>query len=278
MRRDIRVRTMSLVEIVKEVGNGSEQRLSGRTECAFVLPGSSELQLAQSQNIGDPCAFLAHQVARFPSDLKVHVQRIVLHVAETNAGGSYAALVDLFIALGSKGMSLRQRMLDTAKRLLERGQYQALVRKLDSGLHAADPIPCAPGSMLSKGTRGARILVERLDRHETRDPLDEARSYLEYGQLDEARRLLEEALLSEPSRLELHLELLEIYRATLDLERFDALWKLQDAAQNPAPDAWLETAEFLSMQALCDFSRASSDRSRTEQFATPDAGDPLTIR
>ncbi|MBK1724604.1 type IV pilus assembly protein FimV [Thiocystis violacea] len=244
---------MTLVEAVEDAEDAPGHRLPGRMELAFVLPASSRLRVIAPTHANDPGAFLAHQVARVPKDLRAHVQRVIFHVGGTNASGSYAALVDLFIALGSKGMPLRQRMLDTAKRLLNRGQYQALVGKLDSGLRATDSIPCAPASMLSKGTRGTGTLVERLDRHETphlQDPLDEARSYLEYGQLDEARTLLESALLSEPSRMELHLELLAIYRATLDLESFSAMWKLQDPARNPAADAWLETADNLSTQVI----------------------------
>lgn len=261
---------MNLIKAEETAGDASGHPRSGRTELAFVLPGTSTLRIMRPQDDNDLDAFLAHQVARVPHDLRTHVQRIVFHLAGTNAVGSYGALVDLFIALGPKGIPLRQRMLDATKHLLDRSQYQALVHKLDPGLHAADPLPAARTSMLSKGTRGIRILVERLDRHETpslHDPLDQARSYLEYGQLDEARSLLENALLDEPLRVELHTELLEIYGATLDLESFSRMWKLQDPARNPAADAWRETAELISMRVIA--SHSPEDPSSTQTSGRP---------
>jgi len=242
---------MNVIESIEDSGDTSQARFSRRRELAFVLPGIKNLQLVPTKD-EDPGIFLAHQIARDPEDLRAHVQRIYLHIAAKNAEEIYGALVDLFIVLGAKGSPLRHRMLAVSKKFLDREQYQTLVRKLDTGVHAADTIPPAPASMLTRGTRGTHFLVERLSTHAAGllDPLDEARSYLEYGQLEEARELLEDAVMNEPWRLELHRELLEIYRATLDLDSFSTMWKLVDAANNPAADAWAETAEILSTQVM----------------------------
>lgn len=238
---------MNIIETIEDIGAASQQHFAQQTELAFVLPGIKDLQLVPPKGDNDPGGFLAHQIARAPEDLRAHVQRIYLHIADRNVEEIYGALVDLFIVLGAKGVPLRHRMLGAAKKLLDREQYQALARKLDGGVHAADSIPPAPASMLTKGTRGTHLMVERLSPHTASllEPLDEAHSYLEYGQLEEAREVLEDALLNEPWRPELHQALLEIYRDTLDLGRFHTMRKLVNAAKNPAADLWAEAEEIL---------------------------------
>jgi hypothetical protein len=240
---------MKVIEVMDGAAAAGDQPRSGGRDPAFVIPESAKLPLRRLTGDSDLGAFLAHQVARTPNDLQPHVQRIYLHVTQTNAVEGYGALVDLFIVLGPRGGPLRRRVLKTARPLLEPRQYEALVHKLEGGLHAADAIPSAPASMLSKGIRGAHQLVERVTTRAAgmQDPLDEARSCLEYGQVEQARELLEDALLSEPWRLDLHGDLLEIYRAMRDGERLAAMWTLLDAAQNPAAEAWAETAQRLGV-------------------------------
>lgn len=238
---------MHVIEAIEENGSAVGQRFPRRAELAFVLPKVNKLGLEPSTDDKAPRDYLAHQVAREPKDLRTHVQRIHVNIADASAGDSYGALVDLFIALGARGLLLRYRMLDATKHLLDRGQYQALLRALDNGLHAADAIPIASASMLGRGTRGGRHLVERLDRQAATllDPLDEARSYLEYGQIQEARELLEAALLSEPWRVDLHRDLLEIYQASQDLDSLLVMWSRLDVARDPVSDLWAETTAAL---------------------------------
>jgi hypothetical protein len=243
---------MKVIEIMDGAGAASHRPRSQRLDPASVIPETAKLQLIPLTDDGDPAAFLAHQVARAPNDLQSHVQRIHLHVTEASAVEGYGALVDLFIVLGPRGGPLRRRVLQTARPILDPGQYEALVDKLEGGLHAAAAIPCAAASMLSKGIRGGHLLVERVTTRAAggQDPLEAARSCLEYGQVEQARELLEDALLKEPWRADLHMDLLEIYGATRDGERLAAMWRLLDAAQNPAADAWGETAQRLGVPAL----------------------------
>ena len=239
---------MHVIERIEDAATIQFAWPPGQREMAFVAPDAPLLGSVVDAGDGDPGAFYAHQVARAPADLRCHVRRIHFHVATADAEGGYGALVDLFIALGPKGVALRSRMLDAAKPLLERTRYQTLMRKLDAGLAATDSLSPSPCSRLTKGLRGIHLLVERLDRDAPqfqRDPLAEARACLEYGQVEQARRLLEDTVMAEPWRADLHLELLEIYRATRDLDNFSATWALLDVASGPVADAWSETADYL---------------------------------
>ena len=62
--------------------------------------------------------YLAHRIARFPGDLPSHTQRVLLHLRRRDASALYAALLDLFIALGEKDRPYRAHLLQRAAPLL----------------------------------------------------------------------------------------------------------------------------------------------------------------
>jgi len=193
--------------------------------------------------------FLAHQVARNPTDLRRHVQRISYFLIKRDGPGAYGAIVDLFIALGAKGIALRRKMLRTAIPLLSPDQRRALEEKLESGLSALDRMPLSRESILGKGIRGTTRLVERnVVRVESDvDVLKEARSHLEYGQVDEARQVLEQAVLQDPAREDVHKELLEIYIGYKDDKHFSSMVQALRFTGNPVPSAWERLAEKLGL-------------------------------
>ncbi|MCG6863509.1 MAG: hypothetical protein LJE70_19960 [Chromatiaceae bacterium] len=112
-----------------------------------------------------------------------------------------------------------------------------------------DRVPLSSESILGKGIRGTTRLVERIGTDETSDldPLTEARSRLEYGQVDEARRVLEEAVLQYPMRGDLHRELLEIYVHSRDYTHFSAMLEALRSAGSPVPSAWRRLASALEL-------------------------------
>ncbi len=187
--------------------------------------------------------YLAHRVARVPLDLRAHVQRIVLYARAQDRGGAYAALVDLFLALADKGHALRRRMLGQVIGLLDPAQGRALHQALLSGLEITDALPVAAGSVLSRGVTGITKLVQRQNSgaSQGQDPLDEARSCLEYGQVAEAQRLLEAALRQDPGREALHHELLDIYRHTRELGALRAMRRRLEGLSGALDLAWQET-------------------------------------
>ncbi|HFC53053.1 MAG TPA: hypothetical protein ENJ43_01310, partial [Gammaproteobacteria bacterium] len=192
-------------------------------EPAFHLSGCRSLRI-DTEEWGDRATgYLARSVARTPTNLIAQVQRINSCLAQRDSEGAYGALLDLFIALGEKGLLLRRRMLVQARPLLGEERSRALAQHLEKGLLATDPMPPSSHSMLSKGLTGTRQLVMRVDNDNDvreRDPLDDAIGYLEYSQIDKAQAILERALLEDPSRTDLHSNLLAIYRASGDSASF----------------------------------------------------------
>lgn len=230
-----------------DVNEFDGQWQSASVETVFQAPGRSRLALDTSVCSQQVADYLAHKVARTPGDLRSHVQRVVVHINLKDAEGTYGALLDLFIVLVDKGRALRGRMLEAAKTLLNQERSQVLSQGLDGGVSATDALPLAVNSVLSKGFTGSSRLVERLGAaaQGQRDPLDEARECLEYGQLQQAQQVLEEAILQGPQRDELHHELLEIYKHARDVEGFRAMWRRLEDAGTPASAAWQRLEEFL---------------------------------
>lgn len=61
---------------------------------------------------------LGFRIARNPSDLTAHVQRVLAAHAQQDAEGTYCALLDLHTALAGKGGALRESLLRRADRLI----------------------------------------------------------------------------------------------------------------------------------------------------------------
>jgi len=177
----------------------------------FLVSDSAEFSFPAEfrQSLAD---YLSHGVAREPSDLRSHVRRVFLAYSQDDAADLFAALADLFIALDGHGPSLRRRMLEHSKSRLGIGQYRRLKEAIDG---SADRLRSdfIPGAVLCRGLIGKVALPQfEIKKFENvRDPLIEAREFLEYSQVEEARNLLEQAILHEPRREDLQEELLDIY-------------------------------------------------------------------
>lgn len=216
--------------------------LFGDAEAVFFFDGKTELNFPEQWQ-PSLAIHLSHCIARNPKDLRSHVRRIFLEIARNNGQGLFAALLDLFIALGARGLRLRQRMLNISEELLTEDQINSLGENLLRGMVPAG-IPGVQGSILGQGMIGNHALVTSgsTDRSRVRDPLIEAREYLEYSQLDDARAVLEQAVLAEPDRADLHLELLDIYRSTRDKASFNAMIAMLEGMDNPLIDEWAKLA------------------------------------
>jgi len=108
-----------------------------------------------------------------------------------------------------------------------------------------------------------------------RDPLEEAESYISYGQLDQAAQVLEEAISREPSRTDLRLKLLSIYADTQNRESFDkqlgeieALGDEEALAQAQELKARLEEAE--DIPSIDDLESQLRSDSFAPEMAEPD--------
>ncbi|MEW8052395.1 MAG: hypothetical protein AB2792_19070 [Candidatus Thiodiazotropha sp.] len=183
--------------------------------------------------------FYAHEVARTPNALWLHVQRINL-LAGMADPDIHGALIDLFLVLDGKGAALCKRLLSLAYPLLQRQAYQQLLDYLleNGSRHNLSSI----GSVLSTGRVSHELLIryEESDADDQTDPLQIASEQLAYGQTDLARETLESAILAAPGRLELHHALLEIYRHSRIKTQIVHFLQRLETTSNPAQIAWQE--------------------------------------
>ncbi len=166
--------------------------------------------------MGSVVSHLAHKISRCPSDLMSHVQRIALCHEVGDSELIYGAVLDLFIALGNAGVSLRTRVLQKVVDLLTPEQLDVLQKGLISGIRSGDRLPSSRYSRLSGGVTGSTSLVDSFDgisRAEF-EMIDEARDLIDSGHIELAQKLLEDALLGERNREDVSRELLGIYRHT----------------------------------------------------------------
>ncbi|MFO1425554.1 MAG: hypothetical protein U1F11_00990 [Steroidobacteraceae bacterium] len=221
-------------------------------EPVFAIAATSSLHLA---DVAEPrnAAYLAHQVARSPLDLRAHVLRVHLHLERRDEPALWGAFVDLFIVLQRAGGPLKRRLLHAAREVLAAEHRNFLMGRIERGIAHDAHCPAALHAVLAKGIEGTLQFVRAAGEPglSARDVLVEAREHLEYGQVAAAQALLERTLRADAERLELHAELLAIYRATRDRAAFAAM-RTAIAAANPVPQAWQEVAEFLAQGAAHD--------------------------
>lgn len=216
---------------------------------AFHLPDSKDLRISHAGDYEAASEHIAFQVVRKPGNLHNHIRRINLMSEMRDSDGLYAALSDLFITLDNSGLALRKRLLESSKPVLQKDNYQALAACMEGGTGALQKLPFTSASVLNKGIKGKRLIVERIETDEPesiRDPLQLALECVEYSQLEEACAILEQAIEEEPQRVELHEELLDIYKSTRDEEAFMAFFDRLNEVGNPHSEAWEKVAELFS--------------------------------
>jgi hypothetical protein len=187
-------------------------------DAVFLLGNVSALNVAAFCEPAAAAEFLDREVAREPRALKRHVQRVLLHVHEGDAGRLQAALIDAFIALGASGRALKRRLLAYAWPLLNSTQRGLFCRALAAGLRREDWCTAVRGAMLSRCVPGCLDYVIREDTESsTLSALEQARLLLEEGDVEGARSLLESERRASPYDREVRDELRRIYVATRDL-------------------------------------------------------------
>ena len=240
---------------VKKQSSGDANRYE-KSEAMFLVSDNPMLYLQFGSSNKRVIDNLLFSVARAPTDLRAHVQRIALHIRLQDESGLYGALIDLFIALGEKGVPIRKRMLAQAKSHLTVKHFLILNSVLERGIRDTDLLTDADSSVLSKGYIGRNnFIVEYApqpawqqsckpqESNSQIDPRQEANDCLIYGQVDEAKKILEKAVLEEPWREDLQSDLLEIYWATRDTKACQAMYKRLAGEFIPSHHAWIRTVE-----------------------------------
>lgn len=205
----------------------------------FVYAGVDRLMPSDLCEPVDAWRHLSAQVARDPLDLTAHVRRVLLACQPPLTHYAFAALVDLFLALGSQGRGLRQVMLERAEIWLDPDDAYFLRAYLDLGLRVEHSLPTAAGSVLDRAVSGSAQMVSRQRIEVVEDtPLERAMSLLDHGDLEGARTLLEESLLADPSDTQIATELLLIYRHSRDDAARTAMAAKLQARGAALPDGW----------------------------------------
>jgi hypothetical protein len=189
--------------------------------------------------------WFSHHVVREPEDLLTHVQRIHFANSQKSEPALYSALLDLFIALGTRGKALREMMLTQNSNLLSDAHQAFLQASIAAGIHSRDNIEDSAMSMLCCGFSGARDLIEVSTSRRTadRDPLRQALESIECSQIDEARIILERSFFGGTSNAVQQQLLLEIYRKTDDRTHFEKLHATFDSETAPASVDWQALAD-----------------------------------
>jgi hypothetical protein len=190
----------------------------------------------------DPASAWRHLsalVARDPLDLEAQVRRVMLSCRPEHSGRAFGALLDLFLALGPHGQSLRHRMLQLAAPCIEFDERRFLEAHLESGLARNATLPAGTGALLDTAVIGSAHAV----RHEraavqATSRVEEAISLLDEGDLPGARALLEEAVLDDPSDPTAVQELLGIYHHSRDSEGKSAMQARLQERHRSLPPTW----------------------------------------
>jgi len=169
----------------------------------------------KSEDIDSDAAwhFYSHAVQRNRYDLLSHTRRIFLAIQYENASFLSGALQDLFIVLKDAGKHLRIRLLKASAPYLSKKEitYFASWIKSEAATDEKYGFNWVPGSMLSKGLLASdNELIKSVEEEETKiqlSAIEEARSFIEYGQLELAKKTLEEAIAQDENNLELKKEL-----------------------------------------------------------------------
>jgi len=213
-------------------------------EPAFFMTDDISLHPKKACPITAISQYLTYQIIKSPNDFRSHIQRIYLLIQQQNTNALYGALFDLFLVLGPNGLALRQRMLFNAQSLLAELDFNALQQTLESGVTTDIAIQKPTQAVLNNGLAVTQHFIEKVDQQNqtSSNAVEEASSYLEYGQFDQARMVLEEAIISTPRQLELHHDLLEIFQTTRDSEQFIVFYERLIEINAALPKYWKEMA------------------------------------
>lgn len=210
----------------------------------FLIDGTKSLYLHDITNPGEAAALLKHRVLKNPNDLRSHVRRILLSIDQDDDHDLEGALTDLFIVLQSRGLALKDLLLGVAETCLSESRTDFLRQHRKAGFEPWDTsVSNVQASVLALGFSGTHELVVRgtpKPASEFSNPVEEARSCLEYGQVDAARDVLERALEDDPTDELVASELLEIYIYTNDMQRRAVMRNFLEANLPSVPPAWYD--------------------------------------
>lgn len=182
---------------------------------------------------------LSALVARDPLDLEAQVRRVMLASTPPMQPFAFGALLDLFLALGARGRTLRRMMLRLAAPYIETDEVKFLEAHLETGIARHALLPAGTRAVLDMAVIGNLNPV----RHEkaarqSASPVEEAVSLLDHGDLQGAQALLEAHLLEEPDDELAAQELLAIYHHSRNAQDKAAMTQRLQQTHGRLPRNW----------------------------------------
>lgn len=183
--------------------------------CHLLPPRQGVRILQQHGETATAIATLENLLAHTRHPLTLLMDILHLYYRAANLAGFCRRLWQSFVLLGDHGPALRERLLRMGFALGSHPLLDALAAGQDSaGLDALGrawgfvPAPVADVDALPL----VRVGSVAAPAATTRDALDEAEAYLEYGQVEEAQAVLEQALYRNPADVRLYPLLLDLYQ------------------------------------------------------------------
>ncbi len=106
---------------------------------------------------------ISFAISRNPIDLILHQQRIEYCVRKHDQPSLFAALVDLFIVLGDKGIPYKKRQLKQNQSYLSNDQKHLLKLAINTGLSADLPIKGLHQSIFNHGLEGELLTSDLIN-------------------------------------------------------------------------------------------------------------------
>lgn len=207
-------------------------------EALFIADSSHALNIPAGECLQSLSDHFSHQVARTPQNLHNHIRRIHLYLQARCGKCVAGALQDLFIALGEKGFTLRQRMLNVASPLLPERLRMVFEDYMESGMTPKVPGKLSTLSLLHSGIRNDELPGSITGQGGRLDPIDRATVLLKSDDPRQAIHLLIESIHAEPWREDLQNCLLAIFREYGDEGSFTSTYLFLSASNSPYLEKW----------------------------------------
>lgn len=225
---------------------GGSQKTSLELPLIFRLESERGLRLGERYEGTSTWQFLSHHVRRYPQDLRAHTQRVLLAQQEPLQDRLAGSLQDLFLALGSSGQLLRERLFGQVSGMLAVEDRDFFSRWLqqDQPLDAVVTQRWHKGSQLATGQDVKSVRLLEVERPEAAtgyaNVMEEVFACLEYGQVDRARELLAAELLAGRADEAMEQELVSIYQYTRDKGGLATMIRQLQEAGRVIPALWRE--------------------------------------
>ncbi len=218
-------------------------------DSAFLATHTDPYALRYSSDTPDALSFwLAQQVVSEPLNLILHVRRILWHEQRGEVDALTGALVDLFIALGTKGTPLRKRFLKRVQGKIPDQWKSVLEQHFNEDLTtvALPSLPIWSRLMPCAGLRDV-LQIRSKATVNSQSTLEEVRDLIDSGLLTQAQSQLERAIIAAPQDPALHYELIALYRSTRNSTRAEPLYhQLAPSLSPELATAWHELGKSLN--------------------------------